>query len=325
MTGTAITGTGVVLPGVNDPAGLLRGPVAGAEPVRPADLIGRKGLRFSDRATQLGLCAAAAALTDAGLLGQDGPRLPGDRVGVVVSSNLGNADTVCRAVETIARETTGGLSPMDTPNASSNIIASETAIRFGLRGPNLTVCNGITSGLDALRWAGLTLRSGRADHMLVIGVEPDNEITRRLTGGPVVDGGAAVVVSRTDAVDRTDAVGVAAPRLLLGPSVRTGKLPDAAARLTGAVPDEGALWLCPDPALVPSGAATAGLSGWGECSGALGLLQCAAAVGWADSGRTGPVYALLGGAGTEATGTAFLPVEPPARPADPALAAERAA
>ncbi|MEU8824317.1 beta-ketoacyl synthase N-terminal-like domain-containing protein [Streptomyces sp. NPDC048636] len=326
MTGTAITGTGVLLPGVSDPAGLSRGAVAGAAPVRPADLIGKKGLRFADRATQLGLCAATAALTDAGLLGPDGPlgpdglRVPGDRVGVVVSSNLGNADTVCRAVETIARETTGGLSPMDTPNASSNIIASETAIRFGLRGPNLTVCNGITSGLDALRWAGLTLRSGRADHMVVIGVEPDNEVTRRLMGGPVVDGGAAVVVSRTDAV------GAAAPRLKLGPTVRTGKLPDAAARLTGAVTDGGdALWLCPDPALVPSGAATAELTGWGECSGALGLLQCAAAVGWADSGRTGPVYALLGGAGTEATGTVFLPVGPVGRSvaaARPASAAQ---
>ncbi|MCP9206882.1 beta-ketoacyl synthase N-terminal-like domain-containing protein [Streptomyces sp. NEAU-Y11] len=326
MTGTAITGTGVVLPGIGDPAGLLRGAVAGAGPVCPAELIGKKGLRFKDRATQLGLCAADAALRDAGLLGPHGLRVPGGRVGVVVSSNLGNADTVCRAVETIARETTAALSAMDTPNASSNIIASETAIRFVLRGPNLSVCNGVTSGLDALRWARLTLRSGRADHMLVIGVEPDNEITRRLAGGPVVDGGAAVVVSRTDAEGSTDAVGGAAPRLLLGPVVRTAELRDAAARLTAAAPDGGGgLWLCPDPALVPSGAETAGLTDWGECSGALGLLQCAAAVGWADAGRTGPVHALLGGAGAEATATVFRPAVRPVLPAEaPAEAPDEA-
>jgi monoamine oxidase len=38
---------------------------------------------------------------------------------------------------------------MDLPNASSNVVASSVAIRFGLRGPNLMLCNGATSGLDA--------------------------------------------------------------------------------------------------------------------------------------------------------------------------------
>ncbi|WNE97305.1 beta-ketoacyl synthase N-terminal-like domain-containing protein [Streptomyces luomodiensis] len=304
----AVTGVGVVLPGLNEPGGLRHGPVAGADPVDPAALIGKKGLRFKDRATQLGLCMAAAALTDAGLLGPRGLLVPGDRVGVVVSSNLGNADTVCRAVATIAEENTGALSPMDTPNASSNIIASEIAIRFGLRGPNLTVCNGVTSGLDALRWARLTLRSGRADHMVVAGVEPDNDVTRRLTGARMVDGGAAVVVSRTDAA------GAAAPRVLLGPSFRTEKLPDCVAALADAVPGPAreaaaGLWLGPDPSAVPPGGETADLSGWGDCSGALGLLHCATAVAWADSGRTEPVYALLGGAGGEASGTVWIPVE----------------
>lgn len=254
----------------------------------PAALIGKKGLRYKDRATQLGLCMAVAALTDAGLLDGSGSTVPGDRVGVVVSTNLGNADTVCRAVETIAKEGTAGLSPMDTPNASSNITASETAIRFGLRGPNLTVCNGVTSGLDAVRWARLMLRSGRADHMLVLGVEPDNPVTRRLMDGPVVDGGAGLVLSRAGE-------GRAA-RALLGPPVRAAGLAACARRLADAAPGP-AGWLTEDPSLVPPGARHLDLSGWGHSSGALGVLQCAAAVGWADTGHTGPVYALLGGPG----------------------------
>ncbi|MFV8132309.1 beta-ketoacyl synthase N-terminal-like domain-containing protein [Streptomyces syringium] len=297
----AITGVGLLLPGLTDPQGLLGPAVSGADPVDPAALIGKKGLRYKDRATQIGLCLASAALADAGLLDDGGLTVPGERVGIVVSTNLGNADTVCRAVATIAKEGTTGLSPMDTPNASSNITASEAAIRFDLRGPNLTVCNGVTSGLDAVRWAALTVRSGRADHMLVLGVEPDNDVTRALVGGPVVDGGAAVVLGRTAESTRA--------KVTLGPAVRGASLAACADELTRTAPGA-AGWLTDDPALVPVGAEHFGLHGWGECSGALGVLQCAAAAGWAATGRTEPVYALLGGAGAPSAGLALTPRGP---------------
>ncbi|MGC9500665.1 beta-ketoacyl synthase N-terminal-like domain-containing protein [Streptomyces sp. WG7] len=283
----AVSGVAVALPGASGPDALLRPAVAGADPVDPAALIGRKGLRFKDRATRLGLHLAYAALTDAGLLGSDGRAVTGDRIATVVSSNLGNADTVCRAVETIAKEATAALSPMDTPNASSNIIASETAIRYGLRGPNLTVCNGRTSGLDAVRWAALLLRSERADHVLVTGVEPDNEVTRRLVGRPVADGGAALVLSRTATGE---------PRALLGPVVRTAQPLATVAELTRRTP-RGGLWLSTDTGPVPSGTLRVALTGWGELSGALGVVQCAAAVGWFAEGGTRPAYALTGAAG----------------------------
>ncbi|MFG2132142.1 beta-ketoacyl synthase N-terminal-like domain-containing protein [Streptomyces sp. NPDC048751] len=282
----AVTGTAVALPGAADAPALLRPAPPAAEPVDPTALIGRKGLRFKDRATQLGLHLAHAALTDAGLLQDGEPTVPGDRLGTVVSSNLGNADTVCRAVETIAKESTGALSPMDTPNASSNIIASETAIRYGLRGPNLTVCNGRSSGLDAIRWAALMLRSGRADHILVTGVEPDNEVTRRLVDGPVADGGAAVVLSRT----------TTRARALLGPVLRTARSADTADELTRRAPG-GELWLSEEDHVVPGHARRIALTGWGELSGALGVAQCAAAAGWFAQGHDGPAYALAGTAG----------------------------
>ncbi|MEU6484889.1 beta-ketoacyl synthase N-terminal-like domain-containing protein [Streptomyces sp. NPDC046887] len=282
----AVTGVAVALPGAADPRALLEPARPGADPVDPAALIGKKGLRFKDRATRLGLALAHAALTDAGILREGERTVPGDRVGTVVSSNLGNADTVCRAVETIAKESTGALSPMDTPNASSNIIASETAIRYGLRGPNLTVCNGRTSGLDAMRWAALMLRAGRADHILVTGVEPDNEVTRRLVGGPVADGGAAVVLSRHPTTPA---------KALLGPVVRTARQADTVDELKRRAPGAD-LWLGTEDH-VPDSARGLALSGWGELSGALGVVQCAAAAGWFAQGGSGPVHALAGTAG----------------------------
>ncbi|MET9690276.1 beta-ketoacyl synthase N-terminal-like domain-containing protein [Streptomyces sp. NPDC006514] len=291
MSLTAITGAAVALPGAADPAALLRTPGPEAQPVDPASLIGKKGLRFKDRATQLGLHLAYAALTDAGLRAGTELRAPGPRIGVVVSSNLGNADTVCKAVETIAKETTSGLSPMDTPNASSNIIASEIAIRFGLGGANLTVCNGPTSGLDALRWASLLLRSHRADHVLVVGVEPDNQVTRRLVGGPVADGGAALVLARR---------GTGTARTLLGPVLRTATAAATVDGLAAAVPDPG-LWLTADTDVLPDGSFGRTLEGWGELSGARGVVQAAAATAWFDEGHRTPAYALIGGTGLALT------------------------
>ncbi|MFI6641760.1 beta-ketoacyl synthase N-terminal-like domain-containing protein [Streptomyces sp. NPDC050504] len=294
MSPVAVTGAAVALPGAAAPAALLTAPDPSAEPVDPASLIGKKGLRFKDRATRVGLHLAYAALHDAGLLDGTELKAEGARIGVVVSSNLGNADTVCKAVETIAKETTSGLSPMDTPNASSNIIASETAIRFGLGGPNLTVCNGATSGLDALRWAALLLRSHRADHVLVIGVEPDNEVTRRLVDGPVADGGAALVLSRE---------GTGTARALLGPVLRTASPATTVDGLVAAAPDAG-LWLTAESAesaLLPQGADVRTLDGWGELSGARGVVQAAAATGWFDEGHRAPAYALIGGTGLALT------------------------
>ena len=296
---TVITGVGLAVPGEVSPQ-LLRGPVlADATPVDPAIRLGRKGLRYKDRATQLGLCAALDALLASGLMTPDGLlSVPGESVAVVVSSNFGNLDTVCRVARTITQEGTRGVSPMDTPNASSNILASEVAIRFGLRGPNLMVCNGETSGLDAVGWASRLLRAGRAEHVLVLGVEPDNEVVRQFTGGSrLLDGGAGLVVELAERAESRGAAVLAG----VGRYVRTGALADCVDRLAV----EPSTWFAPSTALVPDSLADIPghdlSSRWGSCSGALGVLQCVAAVGWFAEGGDGPVIALSGDDSCDAT------------------------
>jgi 3-oxoacyl-[acyl-carrier-protein] synthase II len=144
----------------------------------PEKILGKKGLMFKDRATLLALCAARQALSDAGI---DEETVKGSNdIGVVVSSNLGNLDTLYKVIETIRKEHVNSLSPMDLPKASSNIIASNIAIRFGLLGPNFTLCNGSTSGIDAISLGEKLIRAGRANKMLVIGVETKNEFVEKL-------------------------------------------------------------------------------------------------------------------------------------------------
>jgi 3-oxoacyl-[acyl-carrier-protein] synthase II len=309
-----VSGVGPALPGVAAVEDLVNGPALPAGPVDPAALLGKKGLKYKDRATQLGLCAAFAALRDAGLRDADGPLVDGGGVGVVVASNYGNVDTICRVVTTIAAETTRGTSPMDSPNASSNIIASEIAIRFKLRGPNLTVCNGDASGLDALHWAASMLRAGRAEQILVVGVEPDNEMVRRLLGTErVVDGAVAVVLEREpSALARGARI-----RAELGGFARAAGVRECAGRLDGFGAGAPGGWYVPEPAgaaaPVPGAPADAlpdardphagvladvprhGMPPvWGALSGALGVAQCAAAAGRFDAGQDAPLYALAG-------------------------------
>ncbi|MFD5471714.1 beta-ketoacyl synthase N-terminal-like domain-containing protein [Streptomyces sp. NPDC127105] len=294
-----VSGVGPALAGVAGTADLVAGPAFPAEPVDPAALLGKKGLKYKDRATRLGLCAAFAGLCDAALRDADGPLADGGGVGVVVASNYGNADTICRVVTTIAAETTRGTSPMDSPNASSNIVASEIAIRFKLSGPNLTVCNGDSSGLDALRWAAGLLGSGRAEQVLVVGVEPDNEVVRKLVGADrIVDGAVAVVLERAETAR---ARGVR-PRARLGGFVRTGGVEECVGRLDALSGGTPAGWYPPETAggTEPPTKLLAGVprhrmpEGWGTLSGALGLAQCAAATGRFDAGEPGPLYALAG-------------------------------
>ncbi|MFD8825957.1 beta-ketoacyl synthase N-terminal-like domain-containing protein [Streptomyces sp. NPDC059605] len=308
-----ITGVGVALPGADSTAALAAARQPG-EPVEPAAVLGKKGLRYKDRATQLGLVAGQRVLTDAGLLSDGELTTDSTRVAVLVSSNLGNVDTVCRVARTIADEGTRGLSPMDTPNASSNIIASEIAIRFKLHGPNLMVCNGPTSGLDAVRWGAALLRSGRADQAVVVGVEPDNEIVRELVGGPVADGGAALVLERADVAEARGATVHAE----LGGHTRGARVADNFAQLAAGEPDALVGWFAPGTA---AGSLPSELSGhdlaatWGELSGALGVVQCAAAIGGFGSRTGGPVFLAAGGDGDD--GSAALVLRPAPTASEP--------
>lgn len=323
-----VTGVGLAVPGASTPDALLRRtacPVTGPgpEPFDTAARIGRRGHRYKDRTTRLALCAALEALRDADLLPSAGESdspsdsetvtVPGDTVGVVASSNLGNLDTACLTATAIAERSAVDLSPMSLPNASSNVIASWVAIRHGLRGPNLMLCNGPTSGLDAVHWGAALVAAGRVRRAVVIGAETHNAVVEELLGrsaGELLDGAAALVVEGARWAEARGARAVAA----LGPYERraglTGcveaLLPDGAAPGAWFTPEryaEGSAGAVPVPRAVPRYDVTGAV---GRASGALGVLQCVAAVGWLAraAAATGaePVEPAEPGAGS---GTAF--------------------
>ncbi len=169
---------------------------AAPAPDRASVLLGRKGLLSKEPATRLALCAVHSAL---GLPAGQRPRWPmAPRTAVIACSNLGNVRTVAAVTAAIAAEGGRGVSILDAPNASSNIVASTVALWFGFGGPNLMVCSGSMAGRDGLMLAGLLLRSGRADRVVLVGAEHADEVATALFGfgepGPPLRTGAACVI-----------------------------------------------------------------------------------------------------------------------------------
>ncbi|MFF6906482.1 beta-ketoacyl synthase N-terminal-like domain-containing protein [Streptomyces sp. NPDC012389] len=295
-----VTGVGLAVPGLTLPDELL-GTVreGGFDPV--TGLVGRD-LRHKDRASRLALRAAAPALSDAGLLIDGSYHGRGDTTAVLVSTNVGILENVCGFADTIARDTVLGLSPLGLPQTSSNVIAGSVAMAHGLRGPNVTLCNGPTSGLDALYWARALIVTGRADTAVVIGVEPGGDIVTKLLGAPALDGAVALVLeSATRAAERGAKV-----RATVAGCARAADLAGAVARAGSLTPD---LWLteaADDPAAPPVASVLDPTAGLGAASGALGLLQAAAAIAHLDEHGRHTVLATCGGPEDDGVAAAFL-------------------
>jgi 3-oxoacyl-[acyl-carrier-protein] synthase II len=182
---TVVTGRSVLLPGqdwreVAD---------------RAHAVVGRKGLLFKEPATKMALQVVHEALD----LPPGKPKGPIDGAAdtaVVVSSNFGNVETIAELVREIRAGSGRDVSPLRAPNASSNIIASTIAIRYGFTGPNVMVCSGPDSGRQAVRLGSLLLRSGRAKRVVVVDVEPADEVASALRPG--ITAFAACVVLQPD-------------------------------------------------------------------------------------------------------------------------------
>ena len=272
--GVAITGWSVHVPNV-DVDRAVGAPIGGVAcpPDRAYELLGRRGLLNKDAATRLALCAVHRAL---GLPAGAGRavRAPDPRIAVVASSNFGNFSTVQAIGRTLRSGGLKEVSALDAPNASSNVIASTVALWFRCGGPNLMLCSGATSGLDAVFYASLLLCAGRADRVIVVGAEPDDPVARafharRTAGatGPYCAGSAAIVIEATSGAD------LRMPRL--------GTISSSLAH------DEAG----PLPLAIGPRAQTGGAERVidlreeiGDCYGALGVLQVAVAAGLVASG-----------------------------------------
>lgn len=117
------------------------------------------------RAVQLAVAAARLAYADAAV------EADLERVGVVVGTGVGNLDLVASAADWLLKGQK--ISPVTAFRTFAHAAACEIVRELDLRGPIQTVSSGCNSGADALGVALDWIRLGRADVVLVGGVEAE--------------------------------------------------------------------------------------------------------------------------------------------------------
>jgi 3-oxoacyl-[acyl-carrier-protein] synthase II len=144
-----------------------------------------------DRLCALALCAADAAILDAGV---DPAGWDGDRTAIVVGTAFG-----CHATnEDYFRGLAGeGPSPRLFAYTLPSSPAGEISIHFAARGPADTVAVGRHSGLEALERAFRLCASGRADRAIAVAADVATASLAGL-GYRVREAAAAIFVERGD-------------------------------------------------------------------------------------------------------------------------------
>ncbi len=134
----------------------------------PEPFLGRRGLKYLDRSTQLAGAATSLALADVGIASESASEL---EIGLVLGTAFGSLDSISRFDQEAYREGPRYVRPMDFPKTVINSPAGHTAIKFGLSGLNATISTGLVSSLHAIKYATDCIAIKQADIVLAGGVE----------------------------------------------------------------------------------------------------------------------------------------------------------
>ena len=133
----------------------------------------------TDRFIHLAMLAASQAMQQANL-----PSLSPEeaaRAGVYVGVSVGGVHTIVDAVNECARSGVRRVSPFLIPKLINNEGASAISIRWGLKGPVMSVSSACSSGADAIGQAYMSIVSGQTDMMVAGGAE--SAVTPLTIGG----------------------------------------------------------------------------------------------------------------------------------------------
>ncbi|TDC41456.1 beta-ketoacyl-[acyl-carrier-protein] synthase family protein [Actinomadura sp. KC345] len=139
---------------------------AGVPGFRPHDWMDERVVAGTDLFAQFALAAAVQAVEDAGL----GPLDP-ERTAVVHGTSIGGGRALLKAQHDYDTGGTAAVERKTMIQIWPNMAAAQIAMRWGLHGPQLTVCTACASSLDAIGLARTLIRAGQADVAIVGGTE----------------------------------------------------------------------------------------------------------------------------------------------------------
>ena len=131
-----------------------------------------KDARTMDTFIHYGIAAAQQAVQDAGLpMGEALSEDLATRIGCVIGSGIGGLPLI---EDTHAELTNRGprrITPFFVPASIINMVAGHVSMRFGFKGPNLSVVTACTTGLHCIGEAGRMIEYGDADIIVAGGTE----------------------------------------------------------------------------------------------------------------------------------------------------------
>jgi len=134
----------------------------------PAQFLDRRDARRTDRFVQFAVAAAEQAIRDAGLSERD---YDPDRFGAICGTGIGGIETLTEQHRIFLERGADRVSPFFIPMMIANMAAGQIAIRFGLRGPNMTFVTACSSSANALGDAFRAIQHDEADLMIAGGAE----------------------------------------------------------------------------------------------------------------------------------------------------------
>lgn len=127
-----------------------------------------KEARKMDRFIQFGMVAGMQALEDSGVGVTAGNA---ERIGVYVGSGIGGVGTIEETTKTFLDRGHRRVSPFYVPMTIINMIAGNLSIKYGLKGPNLSMVTACTTATHAIGEASRLIEYGDADVMIAGGAE----------------------------------------------------------------------------------------------------------------------------------------------------------
>ena len=132
----------------------------------PAESLGPKLARRTDRFAQFALVASDEALADAGEL-----QCEPERIGCVIGTGIGGIGTIERQQDVLRDRGPGRVSPLAVPLLMSNAAAGTVAMRHSLRGQSYGVASACAAGAHAIGTATRMIQAGDADAVVCGGSE----------------------------------------------------------------------------------------------------------------------------------------------------------
>ena len=156
---------------VEDLASQIAGlPVVGTEPgqYNPDAVVDPREQRKLDKVITYGIVAADEAIKDAGLDNYEGDK---ERIGVSIGSGIGGFNTIYDNCIELHEGGPRLVSPFFIPKGIINMAAGNISIKYGFKGPNISVVTACATGAHSIGEAMRTIKYGDADIMICGGTE----------------------------------------------------------------------------------------------------------------------------------------------------------